>query len=265
MHPFEDLIVPEDAVGIHWFGQASFALKDPVGTILQVDPYYPRERPPAAFIHPRPPLDEATLRTDVVLVTHNHADHTCLESLHRIHAAYPETRYIGPPESSEAMKTSGLPIDRIITVTAGDTVSIDGVTVHAVWAKPPDGIPEDGIPPPDVQHLGYVVEVGSVRIYVSGDPVSTFADHEFLLKPIRDLHPDIGLLTTSQYGGEFPSSEGCAKMAVELGLKAVVPAHYGCFVGTLFDPEEWISHLPRGGPQPLIIPYNQSIVYHKER
>ena len=67
MHPFEDLVVAADSVGIHWFGQSTLALKDPQGTIVQVDPYYPRERPVDRFVHARPPLDEAALRTDYVL------------------------------------------------------------------------------------------------------------------------------------------------------------------------------------------------------
>jgi L-ascorbate metabolism protein UlaG (beta-lactamase superfamily) len=46
MHAFEKLKIPENNLGIHWFGQNSFALKDSAGTILMVDPYFPRERPP---------------------------------------------------------------------------------------------------------------------------------------------------------------------------------------------------------------------------
>ena len=89
MHPFESLSVPDGAVGLHWFGQNSFALKDRAGTIVQIDPFFPRERPPERFIHPYPPLHEAELRTDVVLLTHDHGDHTCIESLRRIRAAFP--------------------------------------------------------------------------------------------------------------------------------------------------------------------------------
>ena len=51
MHPFEDLEIPDGHVGIHWFGQSSFGLKSTGGTIIQVDPYYPRERPADNFIH----------------------------------------------------------------------------------------------------------------------------------------------------------------------------------------------------------------------
>jgi hypothetical protein len=32
MHPFETLAVLDQGLGIHWFGQSSFALKDATGT-----------------------------------------------------------------------------------------------------------------------------------------------------------------------------------------------------------------------------------------
>lgn len=259
MHPFEDLFVPERSVGIHWFGQNSFALKDPAGTILQIDPYFPRERPPEQFIHPRPPLHEAALRTDGVLLTHDHSDHTCIESLARICAAYPEARYVGPVESIRRLEEAGIPKTLAIAVTAGDRVELGAMKVHAVWSKPPQGLPEDGIEPPDVQHLGYVIDTGHVRVYVTGDLVNTFAEHEELLRPVRELKPHLGLLTTHPTEGEFPFFAGSAKMAASLGLKAAVPAHYHCFVRRTYDPWEWAKHLQ--GVEPLIIPYNQAIVY----
>lgn len=261
MHPFEDLVVPENAVGIHWFGQSSFALKDAAGTIVQVDPYFPRERPAERFIHPRPPLHEASLRTDFVLLTHNHGDHTCLESINRLRAAYPKVRFAGPAESVQSLRENGVEDERLQTVSTGDVVELGGMRASAVWAKPPEGLPDDDIQPPDVTHLGYVVDAGGVRVYVSGDPVNTFGDHEELLAPVRRLQPDIGLLTTHPDEGEFPFFEGSAKIATALGLKAAVPAHYSCFVRRNYDPNDWAAHLPTDGPQPLLIPYNQSTVY----
>ncbi len=259
MHPFEDLTVPADAVGIHWFGQSSFGLKDAHGTMVQVDPYYPRERPADRYIHARPPLHEAALRTDFVLLTHNHGDHTCVESINRIRSAYPQVSFIGPEESMHNVRDAGVDTDLTTIVSAGDSVKMGSMRAHVVWAKPPQGLPEDEIAIPDVTHLGYVVEVDSVRIYISGDPVNTFGDHEELLKPVRDLKPDIGLLTTHPDEGEFPFFAGSAKTASSLHLKTAVPAHYACFVRRHYDPQEWATHFT--GVEPLIIPYNQSVVY----
>ncbi len=261
MHPFEDLIVPENAVGLHWFGQSTLGIKDPAGTIVQVDPYYPHDRPTNTFIHTRPPLDEASLRTDFILLTHNHADHTCLESIKRIRTAYPGVRTVGPVESSQAMQEAGIPADEIEVVTAGDQAAMGAMRVHTVWAKPPDGLPEDDIAPPDVQHLGFVVDTGAVRVYISGDPVYPFAEYESLLKPVRDLKPDVGFLTSRPQRSEFPSYEGAARIAVKIGLKAAMPTHHGCFVGGEETLENWATCLPPGGPKSLWIAYNQAVIF----
>ncbi|GIV76820.1 MAG: hypothetical protein KatS3mg050_1214 [Litorilinea sp.] len=261
MHPLTDLAVPAGKVAIHWFGQSSFAFKDEAGTVVQVDPYFPRERPADRFIHSQPPLDEATLPTDFVLLTHNHRDHTCIESLLRIHAAFPQCRFVGPSESVANMAEHGIPASLLTTLAAGEQATLGTMRAHAVWAKPPQGAPEDGIPAPDVQHLGYVLEAGPVRIYISGDPINTFADHEELLAPIRALQPEIGLLTTHPTEGEFPFFDGSVKMARALGLRTAVPAHYACFVKRNYDPAEWAAQFPADGPRPLIIPYNGHVIY----
>lgn len=259
MHPFEDLQVPRDGIGLHWFGQSSFGLRHPDGSILQTDPYYPRHRPAEQFVHARPPLMEESLRTDWVLLTHDHGDHTCMESIDRIRSAFPEVRFAGPPESCERLGRGGVSPDRITELTAGVSADLGPFIAHAVWAKPPGGDPAAGIEPPDVQHLGYVVDAGAMRLYLSGDPINNLADHEELLAPIRELEPHVGLMTTHPTEGEFPFFEGCARVAGALGLGVAVPAHYGCFVSRDYDPHEWAGHLP-DGIDPLIIPYNQSCV-----
>ncbi len=263
MHPFEAFEIPEGKVGIHWFGQSSFAFQDAEGTVVQVDPYFPRDRPLDRFIHAGPPVDEATLRTDFVILTHDHGDHTCMESLLRIHTAFPEAQYVGPPESVKRMREGGIPEALLTEVTAGDTAPLATMIAHAVWAKPPEGDPENGIKPPDVQHLGYVLEAGSIRIYISGDPIHTFAQHEELLGPIAAFQPRIGLLTTHPDEGEFPFFEGSVETALKLGLVAAVPSHYQCFVKRNFDPEMWAGAFPEVGPEPVIIPYNGLIVVPK--
>ncbi|MBK8021909.1 MAG: MBL fold metallo-hydrolase [Chloroflexi bacterium] len=260
-HPFESLLVPQGAVGIHWFGQSSFAIKDSKGTILLIDPYFPRERPPEEYVRPISPLDEATLRTDAVFLTHDHGDHTCMESLLRIRSAFPLTRYWGPMESIARLREHGFPEDCLSTVSAGDRVHVGSMVAHVVWAKLPEGAPEDGIAPPDVIHLGMVLEAGTVRIYVSGDLFNSCARHEAFLGPIRQLNPDIGLLTSHPTEGEFPYFAGAVELATRLNLKAAVPAHYDCFIRRTYDPYQWAAQFPSGGPVPVIIPYNEALVY----
>ena len=260
MHPFESLVVPSGQVGIHWFGQSSFALKSSAGDVIHIDPYFPRERPADGFIHDRAPLMEESLKVDGILLTHDHGDHACMESIDRIRATYPDVVYVAPPESAARLREGGIDDALITEVTAGDTATLGGMTAHTVFAKPPDGDPANDIASPDVQHLGYVVDAGGIRVYVSGDPINTFADHESLLAPIRELQPKVGFLTNHPSEGEFPFFDGSSRTAAALGLKAAVPAHYGCFVSRDYDPTEWAASLPTS-VDALIIPYNQSVLF----
>lgn len=262
MHPFAELNIPEGSAGIHWFEQNGYAIKDSQGNIILIDPYFPHDRPADRFVHAEPPLNESELPTNYVLLTHSHSDHACPETLSRIHKGWPEARYVGPKESvKKILDQTEIDADHTITVSAGDSVKLGTMTAHAVYAKPPGGDPEAGIKGPDVTHLGYVVEAGKVRLYFSGDEINTFANIDELVKPVADLHPDIGFITMHPTEGEFPFVDGSILMAQRMGLKAIVPAHYSCFVKRDFDPKEWAAQFPPDGPKPMIIPYNSHIVY----
>jgi L-ascorbate metabolism protein UlaG (beta-lactamase superfamily) len=262
MHPLTHLDVPQGQVAVHWFEQSSFALKDAHGTLVQIDPYFPRARPAERFLHAEPPLDEAQLPTDYVLLTHAHNDHTCAESIARIRSAFPRTRFVGPRESiAKILAEAGVDAGQTNVIEAGQAAALGTITAHAVYAKPPAGDPQAGIAPPDVTHLGYVLETGGARLYFSGDPIRTFAEQDALVEAVAALRPDVGFLTTHPTEGEFPLFAGCVKLAQRIGLKHAVPAHRACFVKRDYDPQEWAAHFPPGEPQPLIIPRNTYIFY----
>lgn len=263
MHPLVDLKVPKDTVAVHWFEQSSFAIKDSAGIIVQIDPYFPRERPADRFIHPTPPLDEAELPTDYVLLTHAHGDHTCPESIQRIWETSSETRFIGPEESvRQILAETDVAEANVSEISAGHSVTIGkNLIVHAVYAKPPAGDIDANIAPPDVTHLGYVITMDGVTLYFSGDPINTFAEHDKLIAAVAAYEPDIGLLTNHPTEGEFPFYDGCVKMASRIGLKYVVPAHRACFVTRDYDAVEWAAQFPTDGPKPLIIPRNSHMLF----
>ena len=279
MHPLVDLKVPEGAVAVHWFEQSSFALKDSTGTIVQIDPYFPRERPADRFIHTEPPLDESALPTDFVLLTHAHGDHTCPESIRRMWETSNEIQFVGPEESVRQISAeTDVASSHISEIRAGESTTLNGLTVHAVYAKPPDGDASADIAPPDVTHLGYVIltknsrlsksigrrvlgQSNGVTLYFSGDPINNFAEHDELTSAVAAYKPDIGFLTNHPTEGEFPFYDGCVKMATRIGLKHAVPVHRACFVTRDYDPNEWAAQFPSGGPEPLIIERNSHIIY----
>ncbi|MBN1582430.1 MAG: MBL fold metallo-hydrolase [Anaerolineae bacterium] len=262
MHPFTQLVIPAGSVGIHWFEQNAYALKNSRGTIVQVDPFYPADRPAERYIHASPPLIESELPTDIVLMTHAHGDHTHSPTIARIHASWPEARYIGPRESiDQILAETEVGSDHTTAIGAGDSVVLDNINVRAFYSKPPAGDPEAGIRPPDVTHLGYAIKMEGIVLYFTGDAINTLASHDELIVPIAALKPDIGFLTTHPTEGEFPFFEGSILLAQKLRLKTAVPSHYACFTRRTYDPYVWASLFPAEGPKPLIIPWNSHVIY----
>ena len=264
MHQFASLQVPSHTIAIHWFEQNAYALKGSNGKVMLVDPFFPHHRPPERFIRPTPPLDESTLPVHYVAVTHAHGDHTNPESITRIHAASPEVVVIGPKESiTQVLDQTTVPAEQTITVSAGESVELDGFTLHAVYGKPVEGDPDAGIHPSRVTHLSFVIELEGIKIYISGDVINNFAERDDLLDPVRVLKPDIGMLTTHPTEGEFPYFDGSVKMAERIGLKTAVPSHYECFAKRTFDPHAWAALFTSSEPEPLIIPWNSHVIYKK--
>ena len=261
-HPLMDLSVPPGSVAVHWFEQASYAVKNSAGTVILLDPYFPHDRPQDTFIHDTPPVDEANLIVDAVLLTHSHGDHTCSETIGRIQSSSPLSVFIGPPESMKKIaEEAGAAEERLLVVRAGEERTKGGFTVHAVLSKAPEGDPKEDVPVPDVAHLGFVVEADNVRLYFSGDLMRTFPQRDDLIRPVRDLQPHIGFLTSHPTEEEFPDFPGAALMSERIGLETAVPGHYACFVKRDYDPQSWASHFVKTSVATRITPRNTSFLY----
>ena len=260
MHQFGETAVPSKKVAVHWFGQNSFAFKSPKGTTVLMDPYFPHDRPREKYIHSSPPVREADLPVDAVLLTHDHSDHTHPETLLRIAEAHGKVRFVGPKESVDHLSAAGIERKRLLEIGSGEQTAVADVVAHAVFSKPPEGDPASGIGPSDVSHLGYVLVVGDVRIYVSGDCIRTIARLDGLTEPVRTLRPTIGFLTTHPTEGEFPFFEDSLMLAQRVGLCTVFPAHYECFVSRTFDPSRWAEHFRGSGIEARTIDYNSHVL-----
>ena len=262
MHSFTQLAVPAGKIAIHWFEQSSYALKAASGTMLLIDPYFPTERPADRFIHAQPPVNAAELPVDIVLLTHSHLDHTHPESIDPLHKARPDVIYVGPQDAiDKVIAGNGIHPAHTRVMHAGQSLQVKDVTIHALYSKPPAGDPTANIAPPDVPHLGYVVEMDGKRLYFSGDPIHTFANLPALVEPVAALKPDIGFLTTHPNEGEFPFFAGSAQMAEGIGLPVAVPAHYQCFVKRNYDPQEWATHFATSATKTMIMAHNSAIVW----
>ncbi|MBM3305077.1 MAG: MBL fold metallo-hydrolase [Candidatus Aminicenantes bacterium] len=100
-------------------------------------------------------------QADLILVTHDHYDHMCLESIGRI--LRPDTKLVGSGTCAGKLRDAAI-------MRNGETRTVMGLRIEAVPAynivhKRPDGGPWH----PKGEGNGYVVTFGDKRVYIAGD------------------------------------------------------------------------------------------------
>lgn len=200
-----------------WIGHAAFILKTPAGTTIAIDPFIKN--------NPSAPKDlKLPEKIDAILVSHAHGDH--VGDAKELAAKYGSV-VIGSFELAAligAKNSAG--------ANAGGTIAVkDDVKVHLVEAVHSSGFGPD--PAKGVYGgatVGFVIEIkGGPSIYHAGD-TDAFSSMALIGQRYK---PTIGLLPI---GGHFTMDpEGAALAAKLVGLKTVVPMHFGTFpplVGT---------------------------------
>jgi L-ascorbate metabolism protein UlaG (beta-lactamase superfamily) len=208
-----------------WYGHACVEVQTPGGKVIQIDPWYGNPKSPKAA--------DDVARCDLMLVTHGHSDHVG-ESIAIARRTSPEAW----PAIHELSLWLGHQLpgrDGIIGMNKGGTVSAVGLKVTMTRAEHSAGSWSDATSEP--LHLGepagFVVELeDGFRFYHAGD-TDVFGDMEL----IRKLHqPELAFLPI---GGHYTMDPHAAALAVELlGVRHVVPIHYGTFPILAGTPEQ---------------------------
>ncbi|HXH08067.1 MAG TPA: metal-dependent hydrolase [Vicinamibacterales bacterium] len=200
------------SLAITWLGHGSFLLVSPGGKRIVIDPWL--EGNPACPEGWRK-IDAA----DLVLVTHGHFDHvTDVVSVARATGA----PVVAIFELGAWLESKG--VKNVRGMNMGGTQQIDGIAVTMVPAVHSSGAVEDGRIVYLGEPCGYVLrfEDGLV-VYFAGD-TALFGD----MRLIRELHaPAIAFLPIGDYFTMGPDQ--AARACELLGVKQVVPMHYGTF------------------------------------
>lgn len=240
-----DIEAAEPPVGsgmFWWLGQHTFVVKTG-GKVFYIDPFF--ENWPSRQTRPLLTPDEGRL-ADYVLVTHGHGDHLAPETLAAMVTASPSALFVSPATEAVRMIEEGkVPRERLRTLNAGETLAHGAVAITAVKAKHEffDEHPTLGFP-----YLGYVVAIGGLTFFHSGDGImydglfatlSRWARFDAMFLPINGRDADRYIANCM---GNFTFQES-AELAGELRTGLVVPSHYDMFLGNQEDPVKFVRFL----------------------
>lgn len=232
----------EKEIAVCRLGQHSFLLKI-ADKLLAFDPYLSENKnrliPP--LIKPNELAD-----FDLIFGSHDHNDHIDRPILSELTSGNAE--FIFPKAIINSINE--IPHERIVGMTDGDKINIQGVVIYAIGAAHEFFDQTiDGLYP----YLGFVVKYKGVTIYHSGD----CCIYDGLLSKIKKLSPNIMFLPINGRDA-LRLKENCignmtyqeaADLAGWSNCQWVIPAHYDMFAKNSEDPQLFLDYVNIKYPQ----------------
>jgi L-ascorbate metabolism protein UlaG (beta-lactamase superfamily) len=203
---------PPGTLSFTWLGHATFLFRSPGGKRIIVDPW----------LTTNPACPESARKVgelDLMLLTHGHDDH--IGDAVTV-ARETGTRVVAPYELSVWLQQKGL--QNVTGMNPGGTLAVLGMSITMVPACHSSSIVDDG----RIVYLGlatgYIIRFeNGLTVYFAGD-TSIFGDMRLIGEIYR---PEIAFLPIGDLYTMGP--EQAARACGLLGVKQVVPMHYGTF------------------------------------
>ena len=200
-------------IAITWLGHAAFSITTTEGKVVLIDPFLSGN--PACPDELREPQT-----VDVILITHGHGDH--LGDAVPIALRTQPAAVITTADIANWLEKQG--VGNIVGMNKGGTVRAAGLAVMMVHAEHTSTITDGETLVPAGESVGYVITFSNgVRLYAAGD-TALFGDMALIGRRYR---PDIAILPIGDHYtmGPDDAAEACRM----LGVKQVIPCHYGTF------------------------------------
>jgi len=222
---------------IRWIGQSGYIL-DFGDKKLCIDPYLSNSCAKGGkWERLAPvPIEPAKLDVDMVVCSHDHADHVDEETL--AHTDTSRIVYAGPDSCVAHFKRIGISEKNTVTLNVGDATRLGDATISAVFAEH------------SKDSIGMVVRYRGVTMYFVGD--SLFSER---LVEVRTYSPDILVTCINGKLGNMNYGEA-AGLATGLGVKVAIPAHYGMFADNTEDPKNFERELDGSGVKVFELPFD---------
>jgi len=245
----------EGLVALRWLGQAGFQIFYKNYHLL-IDPYLSNHlaKKYAGKEFPHNRMTPSSLAAseiddlDFILCTHRHSDHMDPEALPELLESSPACKLIAPCAETEQVKKIGVDINRTLFVNADGNIELaPGLSLNAIPSSHEElKTDEDG----NYHYLGYVLKLGGLTIYHSGDCVPYVG----LTEEVKRRKIDIALLPVNGRD-EYRQSRGVPgnftlEESLQLCNDAEIPVmichHFGMFDFNTVDVNELkanIEHL----------------------
>ncbi len=239
--------VKSGSLRIWWTGQEGFVFKSAT-QIIYIDPYLstyaeritegkPNEH---VRISPAPMRPQDVDHADIVLCTHDHADHIDPDGIPLIAAASPGARFVVPECAREMMRGFGIADERICTMKGDDELRVGNINVYAIPAKHEkfDRHPKKGYP-----YLSYIIKIDGLTLFHAGDTIPYKGQAE----SIKRHKIDIAFLPINgrdefrrklDFEGNFTCDEA-VRIAHDIDAGLTIPMHYDMFAINTGDVNEF--------------------------
>lgn len=218
-----------EKLSITWFGHATFLLRTPGGARVLFDPWF-SSNPSCPDAMKKPP------KADLILATHGHFDH--IDDL-LFCARDSGAPVVGIFELCDWLGRKGL--QNTSPMNKGGSQTIGGLRVTMTDARHSSGFVDSGQMVYMGEAAGYVLTLEDGRaIYFAGD-TCLFGD----MRLIGEMYkPEIAFLPI---GDRFTMDPAAAAKACEfLGVRQVVPMHWGTFPLLTGTPDDLKKLVPKG-------------------
>jgi L-ascorbate metabolism protein UlaG (beta-lactamase superfamily) len=221
-------------LAITWLGHAAVHITTPQGTEILIDPFLEH--------NPKFPKNyKLPEKLDLLLLTHGHSDHIAdAVSVAKKHHA----RVIAIYELADWIGSKG--VDDTVGMNLGGSYKYKDVTVSMVEARHSSSIQDGKELVYGGEPAGFVIAAENAPVLYHAGDTSVFSD----MRLIKDLYaPEIGMIPIGDHYTMGPKAAALA--ANFLGIKTVIPIHYGTFPQLTGTPAELEQHLKGAGTKVL--------------
>ena len=223
-----DTQVAAGAVHLWWLAQAGFVFKTRGGRVIYVDPYLSDvvERLHDFKRMSLSPIDAEQVKTDLLISTHEHADHFDADAIPIIAKNNPDCKFAGSLSCQELYEAAGIEAPRYTLIDADESYTFDDVTVHTCRADHGDYAPTA---------VGLLLDFAGVKVFYTGD---TSLRPE-LFKRFCDMKPDVLLPCINGNFGNMNHIDA-ARLTEQVKPQIVIPCHFWMFIEHGGDPAGFI-------------------------